>query len=369
MFTEAADHLPATELARARAAAAHRSVTSLFGARLLGLPTTHLARRGWPSGRLPDREWHYWWQAHYLDALVDAALREQRSGDLASADAAATRGRRLLNSIWLRNGMHFPNAFFDDMAWLALAVGRLSALVSARDGRPPRLIGLAERRLGSQLRSAHTPELGGGLYWSKQRDRKNVPASAPAAIWFARYGESQRAHELVGWIYDQLFDPDRGVILDTLYLDGSLDRTAFPYNQGTVLGALLELGDQSSRIRAEALVNAIDQTMCVAPHVLSTSGGHDGGLFTGILVRYLALAARDSSLSPTTRGTASRLVNGTAEALWEGSEVRQTRAGQVRVFSESTRDPAGVTYPAGRMVELSTQVQAWTILEAACALT
>ena len=70
-----------TEAVDARAAEAEHTVTSLFGHRLLGLPGTHLARVAFPA---PPRggPWHYWWQAHYLDATIDAPFA------WASAEAA-----------------------------------------------------------------------------------------------------------------------------------------------------------------------------------------------------------------------------------------------------------------------------------------
>ena len=42
------------------------------------MPRTNLAVVTWPPGA-KDRffwHWHYWWQAHYLDCQVDAALRD-----------------------------------------------------------------------------------------------------------------------------------------------------------------------------------------------------------------------------------------------------------------------------------------------------
>ena len=75
----------------ARANEAARSVTALFGQRLFFLPGTHIGAIVRPSGRMKNlfRPWHYWWQAHYLDCLVDAGNRvmgenvvEPFSGDI-----------------------------------------------------------------------------------------------------------------------------------------------------------------------------------------------------------------------------------------------------------------------------------------------
>ena len=54
--------------------------------------------------------------------------------------------------------------------------------------------------------------------------------------------------------------------------------------------------------------------MCIRD---STHGDGDGGLFTGILVRYLALAARSPALPSATREVAARLVRDNAHLLWD----------------------------------------------------
>src|SRR4051812_11224689 len=66
----------------ARADEAARTVTRLFGQRVFFLPGTHIAAIVQPSSPLANlgRPWHYWWQAHYLDCLVDAGRRELPGG-------------------------------------------------------------------------------------------------------------------------------------------------------------------------------------------------------------------------------------------------------------------------------------------------
>jgi predicted alpha-1,6-mannanase (GH76 family) len=93
--------------------------------------------------------------------------------------------------------------------------------------------------------------------------------------------------------------------------------------------------------------------------VLITHGGHDGGLFTGILARYLALTAADPAVDVGTAAAARRLVSATADGFWSGRAAS----------ASGTRFPVAATEPAadGRL-ELSTQLQAWMTLEAAAAL-
>ena len=250
----------------ARARQAQVSVRELFAGSFLGLPLTHLARTAWPAPELGVRvrgPWHYWWQAHYLDCIVDAGWREladrpERPDVAASLIRDATR---LVRTIRLRNGWRIINSYYDDMAWLALALERFGDLVAARDRSAGRLAAMA-RVLRDQVASAESDDLGGGVFWHTARSFKNVPATAPAAILLARAGEFARARQHIDWIHERLLDPATGLVLDGIELeraDHPPVTSIWTYNQGTVLGALAALasGPQSrpeDANRAAALV-------------------------------------------------------------------------------------------------------------------
>ncbi|CAM3230077.1 Glycosyl hydrolase family 76 [Arthrobacter ulcerisalmonis] len=391
--------------ANQRAAHAAQSVTGLFGGRLLFLPGTHLAATSWPRPRgLVARlrgnllePWHYWWQAHYLDALVDAGQREMAQPTAEGADAARLAAR-LLTGIRLRNLNTLVNNYYDDMAWLALATLRLDQLA---DRRRYRKVG---HKLTGQFEAACSDDLGGGVFWSKERDFKNTPATAPVALYFARTGQAAKAQGLVDWLDATLFDAEAN-----LYLDGAragadgtvlVERNIYTYNQGPILGALLELGGEANLVRACTLIEAVECALTVpaqpspvsmstavqaAPQpatILRCDGTGDAGLFTGILCRYLAIAAKDSRLPAPTRAIAARLVTDTADAFWAGrrtltsSDTSDTLGGRqtdakhqgLSIFSQHATQPAAETYPPGTAVELSTQLQAWLVLEAAAGL-
>ena len=273
------------------------------------------------------------------------------------------------------------------MAWLALASGRLALLHAALGRpRPRRRLRTAERDLTRQLRSALTDELGGGLYWNVERDFKNVPASAPAALHLARLGRTDEARAIVDWLYARLWSAESGLFLDGVRLTAGDPRRLrtraartevvvpdlWSYNQGTVLGALVTLGDEQSLRRAADLVAAVSDRLTTESdgiRLLRTHGGGDGGLFTGILGRYLALAATTDGLAPGARDTAAGLVTSTADALWRGRDLRgRDRATAVSVWSPDPDVAARVSQPPGAPIELSTQVQAWTLLEAAASV-
>ncbi|WP_426998141.1 glycoside hydrolase family 76 protein [Pseudarthrobacter sp. N5] len=368
----------------ARADEAARSVTRLFGQRLFFLPGTHIAAVARPSSRLKNlfRPWHYWWQAHYVDCLVDTGRRELGSAtspgsrfDGANRPSAGKLASQLVTGIRLRNFLTVVNSYYDDMAWLALSTLRLEKL--AEETRKPgrRRNASVRKSLALQFDSASTDDLGGGTFWSTKRDFKNTPATAPVALYFARTGSTARAQGLLDWLDAKLFDPVQGLYLDGLRISKTgevvVEGAIYTYNQGPVLGALLELGGQPNLDRAATLVDAVDRTLTrpaansagIPSTVLRCDGTGDGGLFTGILARYLALAAVDRRLPAVTRATAARLVTDTAGAFWSGR--RTVTEGETHIFSVHPETPASQTYPPGAAVELSTQLQAWMVLEAA----
>lgn len=370
----------ATEWAR-RANQAARSVTRSFGRRLLFLPGTHIGAVTLPSDTLRSLSgpWHYWWQAHYVDCLVDAGRRELAGKTKFDGDSRPSAGRlasRLVTTIRLRNLLRFVNDYYDDMAWLALATLRLEKLAEETKKPGRRRNAYVQKCLTLQFDSASTDHLGGGTFWSTKRDFKNTPATAPVSLYYARTGHTERAQHLVNWLNSKLLHPERGLYQDGLRISNGevvVDGAIYTYNQGPVLGALLELGGDENLRRAALLVDAVERELTLpGTRVIRGDGTGDGGLFTGILLRYLALAARDVRLSATTREKATSLVYGTAEAFWAGRRVSTGSAGRgtpAIVFSFEPQRPASETYPVGAAVELSTQLQGWMALEAAASIT
>ncbi|MEX5298085.1 glycoside hydrolase family 76 protein [Kocuria sp. CPCC 205292] len=382
-----------------RAQRAAHSVRELFGGRALGVPGTLLGAPAHPRPTSPKAPWHYWWQAHLLDALVDAGLRHL--DEPARAQRFRREGHRLLRGITLRSGGRVThNSYYDDMAWLLLAVGRLAGLDRALTGRPGVACLDAGSALLARLERGHTGDLGGGVFWNTRHDVKNTASSAPTALAFVRTHRREEARAVLGWLRGTLWNPERRVFHDGLRLVAAgsgaevtrLDERLFSYNSGPVLGALLELADAPGTAgpdRADLLGAAADVVAGAAAEygreldghpVLRTHGGGDAGLFSGILARYLADAARHPGLPAAVRGTAAELVTGTADALWAGrrefdpavdfSAPDSTAAGEtVAIFSPDPARHADESQRPGVPVELSTQVQAWTVLEAAARLT
>ena len=281
----------------ARAAAAEHAVVRRHLRPLGGvLPGTRIGRIRWPRvAPVRPWPWHYWWQAHLLDCLVDAQLRAPRPG---RADTIAAVAR----TVRLRNLGSWTNDYYDDVAWFGLAVQRAGTL-ARRSARP------ALGAVVLQLRTGWTTDGGGGIWWRRGDDFKNAPANGPAAILLARGGHVGLAASIADWMHDTLRDPATGLIRDGVRVRpdggiGSVEGTTYTYCQGVHLGACVALCEVDGSTRwAERAAELLD---AVGRHVVGPDGvvpgyddGGDGGLFNGILIRYLADAAlRRPELAP-----------------------------------------------------------------------
>src|SRR6201996_1368101 len=301
-----------------RASTAETAITQRHLKRLWALPGTQLGVVAWPSVR-KDRlfsTWHYWWQAHLLDCLVDAQLRDPQP-------SRHVRINRQVRSHRVRNNFSWVNSYYDDMAWLALALERADRLAGVKRRR-------ALPKLADQFIKAWVPEDGGGIPWRKQDQFFNAPANGPAGIFLARYGDRlKRAEQMGDWIDRTLIDPDTHLVFDGIKA-GSLVRAQYTYCQGVVLGLETELAARTTAdrhaTRVHRLVAAVAEQMAPSG-VLRGSGGGDGGLFAGITARYLALVATtlpgDSAADAAARESARQNVLASAQSAWDNRQSVQ----------------------------------------------
>ncbi|MCG5432140.1 fructose-bisphosphate aldolase [Mycobacterium sp. MYCO198283] len=357
-----------------RAGTAETAIVTRHLRPLWHLPGTQLGLIGWPPSSR-DRwfaRWHYWWQAHLLDTLVDAEVRDPQPQRRARI-ARQARGHRL------RNLGRWTNSYYDDMAWLAIALERARRLAGVDRDR-------ALRTLAEQFMSAWVPEDGGGIPWRKQDQFFNAPSNGPAGIFLARYGKLRRAQQLADWIDETLVDPETHLVFDGIKA-GSLVRAQYTYCQGVVLGLETELAVRTSdgrhAARVHRLIDAVADHM-TTDGVVKGGGGGDGGLFPGVLARYLALVATDlpgdTDADEHARATARRIVLTSADGAWQN---RQTVAGLPLFGNDWTKaaqlpqaGDEGGTFEGGAVNpstvperDLSVQLSGWMLMEAAHAVT
>lgn len=384
-----------------RADLAESAVNERHAQQLWIVPRTNLAVVAWPP-TWKDKafvRWHYWWQAHYLDCLVDAALRRP-------TPARQQLIRRTVRGIRIRNLAPLTkNLYYDDKAWLALASHRVGSVKKLR--RPKALKALEEDILAGK------DSLTGVLPWRTSETFYNVPTNGPAAIMMARTGRVEQAEAITDWVFDNLID-DNGLVMDGVRMrmhGPEVVTDIHPYCQGVMMGACLEITeklrdraglnpgdsielieDHDEQDRIVGYVTELrDLVTCVARHMATPTGvidaggaGGDAGLFKGILARYLAdVAVRlpgDNPLNRATRKVAAHLVIASAKSVWNH---RLEVDGLPLFAADWTKD---ATLPRGSGVvgtsvggsvrssdtaerDLSVQLSGWMLLEAAVAVT
>ncbi|MDO5032738.1 glycoside hydrolase family 76 protein [Corynebacterium sp.] len=384
-----------------RADLAETAINERHAQAVWSIPRTNLAVCSWPPTTKEKLfvHWHYWWQAHYLDCQVDAALRN-------NSKARRTRIHDTIRGIQLRNlSALTKNRYYDDKAWLALAMGRVSQL---KKMKKPKQLAALQRNIRAGVDSQV-----GVLPWREGETFLNVPSNGPGAIMLARMGKIDEARHIVDWIYDNLVDDD-GFIMDgiRMRMDGhEVVRNIHPYCQGVVLGACLEIAlalrektglgamesidtVQEAELASDmmyyitnirGLVQAVATGMATPSGVINWhTGDGDGGLFKGILARYLAdVAVRLPGDSPANRATkklAARMVIASAESVWE----HRLEVDGLPIFGSDWTDDAKLPHNYGfgpstlgekvgiiRVAErdLSVQLSGWMLLEACARVT
>lgn len=323
---------------------------------------TQLGTLHWPSSlfdQLLLARWCYWWQAHLLDCVVDAAYRA-RTPERIDRIGAIARG------IHTRNLTGWTNGYCDDMSWLVLALERADRLLGVRFGD-------AVPKLRTALLDGWNPAVG-AVPWKIGHDYYSTSGIGPTGIAMARLGKLSRAEQLADFLHNRLRDTESGLIFDGVHEPGGrVDRSLLTYCQGVAIGLETELAlrtnDSSHRERAAALVAATADRLADGGVIVGCAG-NDSGLFMGILARYLAQTAL--ALGDT---TAARLVHASARAAWDN----RAEVDGLPLFGAHWNRP--VTPPPGletftqladsshasapnQSRDLSIQLSAWMLLEA-----
>jgi len=261
---------------------------------------------------------NYWWQAHGLDAIVDASMRvddDRYFGLLKDFYDGIERAN---------NG--FTNDFYDDMSWMGIALTR-SYLVTGHEDYLNTAILLWE-----DIITGWNGQHGGGISWNKQMPYyKNTPSNATAAILSFRLyeitGENKylsMGDSILDWLRLTLVDETTGLVWDGIGREGGdhIDKDwLFTYNQGTYIGACVLYYDiTGEEVWLERAVRTADNALIDfmgKDHVLKDEGEGDGGLFKGILIRYMKLLADREYLDAEKDTVYSSFIKENAESLWK----------------------------------------------------
>jgi predicted alpha-1,6-mannanase (GH76 family) len=265
----------------------------------------------------------YWPNAHGLDVLTDAYLRTSASASVkAQMDA-------LLTGMKAKNGNTWLNYYYDDMEWMGLAC--LRAYEATNDVAYKNIADI----LWSDIKNGWSTDLGGGIWWRKDNPSKNAPSNMPAAILAARLFKKfnrpedlQWAKQIYDWQKSVLYDNTSGLVYDNIDKNGTKNTSwKFTYNQGTFLGAALELYKITGNTGylADAL-KAADYTVSsgflTSNGVLKDEGGGDGGLFKGVFVRYFTRLIIDGGIDDAKKTTYLNFMTANAKSLWSKGAIK-----------------------------------------------
>lgn len=245
--------------------------------REFGLSNSPLFREHAPA--LPtDRRYAYLWP--FGQALAATlAIASLPRGDDGTLARATQLGEAFFDHYWDTSadppgGVAYPlptggDKYYDDNIWVGIDLLDLWEAT-----REPRWRDDAARIFDFVISAwdddpAHPSP--GGIFWAQPaanptRDRNTV-SNAPAAILalglHTATGDKSYlawAERLLGWVESTLHDPTDGLYWDHLKLDGTIERTKWSYNQGTVIGAATLLaqatGDNTWLDRARAIADA-----------------------------------------------------------------------------------------------------------------
>lgn len=258
----------------------------------------------------------YWPNAHALDVLIDAYVRNP-------SPAVKARMDELVNGVKAKNGNTWINYYYDDMEWMALAC--LRAYQATNDAQYKTITDL----LWADIKAGWSNDLNGGLWWRKDYSSKNTPSNMPAAILAARLYKAFNNADDLAWankIYDwqkaTLYEAATGWVYDNIDKNGNKNTTwKFTYNQGTFIGAALELykitnnlSYQSDAIKATEF--AVSSGQLTANGILKDEGGGDGGLFKGVFIRYFTRLIIDGNLPTDKKNNYLQFLKKNAESLW-----------------------------------------------------
>jgi predicted alpha-1,6-mannanase (GH76 family) len=278
-----------------------------------------------------------WWNsANALTVLVDyvrVSKSTQYSSVLANTFSAAQK-----------TNPGFLNKYYDDEGWWALAWIDGYDLTGNQQ-----YLSMAEA-IFADMTGAWDDTCGGGIWWSKDRRYKNAIANElflSVAAHLANRDAGNRTNYLNWankewkWFAQSGLINSKNLINDGLGASkgqisanqcGNNGRAIWSYNQGIVLGGLVELSkldqDPSLQLTARKIATAATTSLVDAKGIMhdpcEPNCGADGVQFKGIFVRNLIALDRAYPQS-----VFESFINSNADAIWTQSQGAHFQFGQV----------------------------------------
>ena len=240
----------------------------------------------------------FWRVCEEIEAAEDSYDRTQSAGTKSMVTALLNA---LNNVVSGTTDFASWNKYNDDVMWAVIALGRGYEITGNTA-----FLTQAEVQFNEVWSRGWDNTLGGGLWWTTDKQSKNACVNGPAtiaAMILARNttntGFRNQANQTYGWLRASLYNASTGQVADHMNLDGSLTTWAFSYNQGTFAGAaallFADTSTTSYRSDAAAAVNWTRSNL-TGQHIAgilddeydSNGGSGDTCGFKGIFVRWAA---------------------------------------------------------------------------------
>ncbi|KAL2148540.1 hypothetical protein VTH82DRAFT_2094 [Thermothelomyces myriococcoides] len=239
-----------------------------------------------------------------------------------------------------RGFAEFINNYYDDEGWWALALIRSWDVT-----RQQAYLDMAEH-IFEDMQAGTDDVCGGGIWWSKEKQYKNaianelyisVAASLANRIPDKKQRYEQLAKEAWAWFKASGMINRDSLINDGLAIDAdgrctNNGLTTWSYNQGVVLGGLVELanatGDPSYLGEATAIANAAVELLSDENGIIrevdgcEPDCGADGSQFKGIFVRNLHYLHRAAP-----RDAFQTAIRKNAESIWANNRNDKNQFG------------------------------------------
>ena len=207
----------------------------------------------------------------------------------------------------VRPGKAPLNRYYDDNEWMTWGLLRAFAATHNRE-----YLTIAERDF-KFIVSGESPALGGGIFWHEQaKTSKNTCSNGPAVIAAlklysitGRHAYLRTARKLYVWVNKHLQDRKDYLYFDNIALNGTITRTKWTYNTGTMLIAnclFYRITRQQKYLRRAKILAVAARNQWINPTNGSVSGP---GVFAWVLIdgyiqlykisgdkKFLALAQR-----------------------------------------------------------------------------
>ncbi len=176
----------------------------------------------------------FWTQQEAIEMLIDA-YNINPSADLKNKIAYLYNGvRDNYGLLWTNN------KFNDDIVWGALMCVR--AFKITNDGG---MLDMAKNNFDMMWNRAwDTQTLGGGLWWTTDKQTKNTCVNAPAVICamllYEATGDATyktKAKQIMDWMVSKLYAASTGEVKGAINTAGTITEGALSYTQGTFIGA------------------------------------------------------------------------------------------------------------------------------------